>query len=125
MTVISLETARKLKDAGLKWKPEPKDDFAYYNGQKTSWLHEYYPAVCDYPERFIWLPSLKQLLTEIEKRGYGYRLCPDSIALYKKAMDGALIDVYPTRSMNLIPMKNTEAAAQALLWILEQKAGEL
>lgn len=71
--MLSMAKAKALKEAGLSWEPQPKDDFAYESG-KISWLYEFYPAVCRYPERFVWLPSLSQLLAEVEKHGYTWEL---------------------------------------------------
>lgn len=127
--MISLDLAKQLKEAGLKWKPNPKDDFAYKNG-KVCWLYEYYPAVCDYPDHFIWLPRLDQLLAEIKCKGYTWCITDEEVggdfrvSLSKIVWNGRggtkLVDV------DDIFYADTpeDAAGQALLWIYQKGAKE-
>lgn len=118
--MITLDLARKLRDAGLVWEPKPKDDFAYESG-KVSWLYEYYPAVFDYPKRFVWLPSLSQLLAEIEGRGYYWEMSPAllkpqpryEIVIYDHRVKYSKSIVFST-----VTTTREEAAGLALLHIL-------
>lgn len=96
--MLSIETAKKLKDAGLVWNPDIGDIFFI-------------------EEEWLFAPRLDQLLAEIEKRGYGWKL--------------EKFHAYNLRRMQIYKINDLlgcfeadspeEAAAQALLWILEQK----
>lgn len=77
--MLSLEKAKALKEAGLLWEWEPGDFFV------LGWeADEAEPEVqicyegyfCEYRanEGDIWLPSLSQLLAEVEKHGYTWEL---------------------------------------------------
>ena len=85
---ISLDTARKLKDAGLKWEPKV-NDFACFKDRRgivrsVRWDEKLslWVLVVDFDhhrdsgsyEYFTWLPRLDQLLAEIEQRGYWWVL---------------------------------------------------
>lgn len=68
--MLNLENAKKLKSAGLVWKLK-EGDWYWANG------HVLYDG--EYPqlinnERHIFLPSLSQLLDEIEKLGYSWEM---------------------------------------------------
>ncbi len=68
--MISLETAQKLKDAGLRW--EPKEGDCWCNGMWMA-INYYLELVTGHllvKKEAIWLPRLDQLLAEIEKRGF-------------------------------------------------------
>lgn len=115
--MITYETAKALREAGLKWKPEIGDWFympkgegplLYWNPETDKELMVLYS---------VFAPRLDQLLAEIEKRGYDYDLSspfhdePYNCFLWhngakKKGKD------------NNSP---EEAAAKALLWVLKQK----
>lgn len=125
--MISLEKAKALKEAGLAWEPERGD--RYYavgcaNGEiKYIGLIDRLPFgyFCDIVAVFA--PSLSQLLAEIEKRGYCWKLYKNytkfltgfyDIALYQKS---AINQRYHTPFAVDTP---EDAAADALLWILGQ-----
>jgi hypothetical protein len=130
--MIKLETARKLKEAGLSWEPKVGDLF-YWESNNDGWkidaftiddIEDNLEEVKDCLENEEWLPCprLDQLLGEIEARGYWWEL-------YKNPMQ------FPTGSYDIqisqgidfkyhTPLATDspeEAAAQALLWILEQE----
>jgi hypothetical protein len=171
--MISLETARKLKEAGLKWEPQIGDYFAIADdGEelRESWeiastnvyvisgehqlidelggrmvffggglcvrgtgcrMNEthcycmnkkgFNPDIKVFSvaswEKKLFLPRLDQLLAEIEGRGYGWKL--------------EKFHAYNLRRMQIYKINDLlgcfeadspeEAAAQSLIWILEQK----
>lgn len=119
--MISIDKARALKEAGLKWEPKKFDLYTmaptvidsrtihhgiYCTGRKLSDL-----AMAVMGDR-IWLPSLSQLLTEIEKRRYFWEL--NYLAEIRIWTYG--FEKYFESEDSL-----EDAAANALLWILRQK----
>lgn len=175
--MLNLETAKKLKDAGLKWEPKLGDLFAYVDdGEelREQWeiastniyaisgekhlvdelggrmvffggglcvrgtgcrTNETYcscmnktgfnPDLKVYSvaswEKKLWLPRLDQLLAEIEKRGYVWKLRSRAdgkyfVALFGKNDENYLVQCYWTEADS-----PEEAAAQALIWILKQE----
>lgn len=131
--MISLETAQKLKDAGLMWEPkiydylhsdfgiENVDRLAFYGGQTShvnrwSWNSEKYHL-----HNLVWLPSLSQLLAEIETRGYGWRLQKVS-GYYLRRIE---IYIYNDYMGCFEADTSEEAVAQALIWILKQEAADI
>jgi hypothetical protein len=146
--MISLETAKKLKDAGLQW--EPKEGDCWCNGMWMA-INYYLELVTGHllvKKQAIWLPSLDQLLAEIEGRGFDVDLmhfatnrentgqinvpswsCEINrfIGLFMQA-DGSdsevnVHGVWEEQRLNesFDADTPTEAAAQALLWIYEQR----
>lgn len=118
--MISLETARKLKDAGLEWRPQRGD--WYYSGSNIE-VNIYVRPNEKVPESIYYAPRLDQLLAEIEKRGYRWDLFITAYGWYKLLLATPKklyfdIDKFDGGSLP------DEAAASALLWILEDKAGE-
>lgn len=115
---ISLDTARKLKDAGLKWEPETCD--TYYWPRKfnnpVQVMHRDFDLLQKEQDTkgIVWAPRLSQLLAEIERRECWYSLARESggdnySLLLWKAHCG--IEIFYATTAD-------EAAAQALLWIL-------
>ena len=103
--MISLDLAQKLKDTGLKWEPALGQSYK------------------DVVEGGVWLPRLDQLLTEIERRMYDWSMTsnmdirPDVKPEYYAELynsDGDM--VWEITKQNTA----TEAAGQALLWILRE-----
>lgn len=127
MQVTSLELSKKLKNAGLRW--EPKEGDLFYPYSPFLRRHEKRLAVCPFKEIIsinveadekddIFAPRLDQLLAEIEKRGYRW----DIGNLEDKPCIG-LFD-WETREyvMGLFYGETpTDAAGEALLWILERE----
>lgn len=131
--MISLETARKLKEAGLKWEPQ-EGDLCYdtQNERITSITEEdgeFYQKIKDtqanelvyFRKNTIWIPRLDQLLAEIEwyfnwNIGSG-EFWPDKpkycMGLFGE--DGQYV------KGQFYANSPDEAAAQALIWILEQE----
>ena len=80
--MLSLETARKLKEAGLKWEPQIYDFFYSYIGIENVDTLSFDDGKIDRVNHWnwngkeyhlhglYWIPRLDQLLAEIEKRGW-------------------------------------------------------
>ena len=119
--MISLETARKLKDAGLQWEPQ-MGDFMYNNGiidcldfSDMSFAAGYEDLTHQGDVGFI--PRLDQLLAEIEKQGWTWMLyAPNNDGKYGIDVGKGLI--YHS-NQTVMADSPEEAAALALLWILE------
>jgi hypothetical protein len=121
--VRNLETAKALKNAGLKWEPK-RGDF-YIN-------HPEYPkceAICigvqervnivkqwANDDHIIWLPNLSQLLAELRKHSR-------FVKITWLVMDEKWCCVIDAREQFLADTPE-EAAAKALLWVLERNGGE-
>jgi hypothetical protein len=128
--MIDLETAKKLKDAGLIWKENAGDWYKVDNYSKR--LLGYYEKISPVVRvQAVWLPRLDQLLTEIEGRGYGYNLysvgTPDEIAcdfelLYWDAQDRC----WETEGRFVCNVTDSpeEAVAAALLWVIEHEGAK-
>lgn len=106
--MLSLETARKLKDVGLKWEPQKGDQIfnPYYGEPEISTCPP--PKA---PNYIIWIPRLGQLLAEIEKQGWKWSIVP-SRNRYRLIL---------TTVKQFVADSPDEAAAAALIWILEQE----
>lgn len=78
--MITLDTARKLKEAGVKWVPKEGDWF--YNTKfgptvmsltkLSAWQKKYKDHKKPVWQRLVWLPRLDQILAEIRKRHWWY-----------------------------------------------------
>lgn len=132
--MISLETAKALKAAGLVWEPQYGDRFVIpaifiegLSGLIDDRLLMAYRAnePEDNWEEFIrvniFLPWLDQILAEIERRGYEWSLwVRNKLMPNKYTIDvGKATDYGETKRIGAYTPD--EAAAQALLWILRQK----
>jgi hypothetical protein len=125
--MISLELAKKLKDAGLKWEPETGDGFRNVFMETDHFITyrsiDRFKSIThtqEYTEKndFVWLPSLSQLLAEIEGRGYEWSI--------GKVGNLYLIGVKEVSPIRVIPKTlradtPEDAAAGALIWILERE----
>jgi hypothetical protein len=131
--MISLSTAKRLKEAGLKWEPKIGDRFTTFEcveaGYKETelWDEEMQEAF-ETPEAdtenmlkgSIWLPRLDQLLAEIEKRGYAWELSVDEV----DKPPYAICFFSTPREIGqkwFTADSPWEVAEQALIWILEQE----
>jgi hypothetical protein len=129
--MISLKTARKLKEAGLKWEPQAGDMY-HWESLTDGWemrtvqeceivnaLYEIMELITE--GEWLFAPRLDQLLAEIEKRGYAWELSVDEADKPPYA-----ICIFSTpREIGqkwFTADSPEEAAALALLWILEQEA---
>jgi hypothetical protein len=137
--MISLETAQRLKDAGLEW--EPKEGDCWCNGMWMA-INYYLELVTGHllvKKQAIWLPRLDQLLAEIEKAGFDIDLMhfatnsentsqvddpPWSCDINRSYRKVNAHGIWEEQRLNEGFEANSpeEAAAQALLWILEQEA---
>ncbi len=114
--MISLEKAQELKEAGLVWKPQQGD------WRKIPNSSEKYLQIFKHTEHIdleisVWLPSLSQLLAEIEAR-YPYLWQAGRVESGRYEM--ALMDCgYNVTSFEADTPE--DACADALLWILKQE----
>ena len=114
--MLCIKTASKLKLAGLRWEPQ-MGDFMYNNDiidcldfADMSFAAGYEDLTHQGDVGFI--PRLDQLLAEIEKRGWKWSIVP-SRNRYRLIL---------TTVKQFVADSPEEAAALALLWILEQVA---
>ena len=115
--MISLEMARKLRDAGLEWEPLAGD---FYSWCGRNWLVDFCQTsqaeiLARQPDPALWLPRLDQLLAEVEKGNYEWCL-EQARDQYRLSLWFDQACVYEFRSDT-----PDDAAGQALLWILSQK----
>jgi hypothetical protein len=116
---VSLDMARRLKEAGLKWEPKENDIMVTPVPDDSERLvYTLLPPRIVYvnQERCTWLPTLSDLLDELEARGWVYSFGPMSdskaICLWRRDWER------PTERFEAA--SNEDAAAQALLWVLER-----
>lgn len=124
--MISLETARKLKEAGLQWEPQMGDFWIKEDKPDFIRVVEYRPSgKYDKPlKNVVWIPRLDQLLAEIEKRGYRYILLRYDPKQQKEGQEEQYeITLIKNGNSSLIYTlyedSIDEVTAQALMWILE------
>lgn len=118
---MKLETAQALRDLGFI-KPVLDFDDLYY----SSWREGLDVITSDAGQHlgdtpaYLWIPRLDQLLAEIERRGWAWRLdmFPPK-AVYRLALYEAW-----DRKRHFDADSPEEAAASALLWILKEAAHE-
>lgn len=124
--MLSLETAKKLKDAGMQWEPNYADLYQLIiEGIENIYCYDESILACLEINRYnpTWIPRLDQLLAEIEKRGYNWNIgsgefWPDK-PKYCMGLFGEEGQYIKGQFYGDSP---DESAAQALLWILEQEA---
>ena len=125
--MISLEKAKKLKEAGLGWEPQIGDMFYWQNGKDwgidaltSEDANDHLEETKDFIDEGAWIfaPSLEQLLVEIEKRGYGWKL--EKFHAYNLRR----MEIYKVNDLLGYFGGNSleEAAASALLWIYKGRA---
>ena len=117
--MISLEMAKKLKEAGLEWEPQEGD--AYHDSASDTIYYSQYPPLesANYI-RFTWLARLDQLLAEIEKLGWKYTLtCRNMNGVNEDYLCWVVKWAIPMAKRGLYGVTPIDAAASALLWILE------
>ncbi|HBX22647.1 MAG TPA: hypothetical protein DEF34_03265 [Desulfotomaculum sp.] len=118
--MLSLKLAQKLKAAGLEWEPKKGDWLLIYTDGEKRYLKEpvlYDNGACLPWEEDCWLPRLDQLFAEIEARGYAVEVhfTVNRVWVLKKGIND-IPRVFDSDTAE-------DAAARALLWILEQKKG--
>lgn len=115
--MISIETARQLKEAGLEWEPKIGDWYhvVRFDGTVVDNPSLVTDCTCWPGDEDIWSPRLDQLLANARDRGYEIGLLPAYLAVVyqlDESEEGWLWLYEVERE------KPDEAAAQALLWIL-------
>jgi len=120
--MISIEKAKQLKSLGLIWNPKLGDwykadywptptlftiDTLRFDDKEIKCIIENVKNA----ENNTWLPSLDQMLDEIEKYQYIFSLVGEKLTLFKK--------------LNLVIQfecdNREDSVADALIWILENK----
>ncbi len=125
--MISLEIARKLKEAGLVWEPQ-KGDLVYHDEAEESFnitagdMEDFVQATRidkEYAYSIaIFLPRLDQLLAEIEKLGYKWLAETDTERYFIR-----VVEIKKPNNSHVVFLDTPEeAAASALLWIYEGRA---
>ena len=121
--MISLETAKKLKEAGLKWESKVGDCF-YFNNTNNLWLIKDEFSNRKEIKLGTFAPRLDQLLSEIEKRSgrYKYELTGSRVYYLSNNLKPKYrITIQTDRVLPFFADSPEEATAQALLWILKQE----
>jgi len=133
--MIGLDAAKKLKDAGLEWGGTNTKRGDFYLAEFKDGTSGIYTVGVDGQNLwgetivFTWLPRLDQLLSEIEGRGYKkYTLEKNksvTLLLWEWDEELATMDFGNgwMPGVDFCAGSPDEAAAQALLWILEQREG--
>lgn len=127
--MLSLELARKLKEAGLEWEPKQGDWFYRKDGVRGfvtdanmgDWWAVFPPdgkevAFCiEEADRFIFASRLDQLLAEIDRQECQYILNNNFPGMPK----GAGIELLVKNAPGWLGSGNSaeEVAAEALLWL--------
>lgn len=115
MRIVSLELAEQLKNAGLKWEPK-RGNFYMQKGCERDFTIDLVGIVPDLED--IWLPTLSDLLDELEKMGIDWQIYSIKskyvIELWNR-------DKYPHKAVKAeIGDTKENAAAKTLLWALGQ-----
>ena len=123
--MISLEMAKKLKEAGLEWNPDIGDIF-FYDEEHWDSLSlndvingEFKGEILDYiEEEWLFAPRLDQLLAEIEELGYSWFTETDTERYFIR-----VVEIKKPNNFHVVFLDTPEeAAAEALLWIYERRA---
>lgn len=126
MKAITLELARKLKEAGLRWEPK-RGDWCYLEDagltepllvtsyKSKGWVND--------EDDIVWLPRLSQLLAEIEKRGYRWDI--GNLGGFGDNEEKVCIGLFGWDTRQYVKGQfyadtPEDAAGKALLWILER-----
>ncbi len=113
--MLDWELAKKLRDAGLPWRPRlfEIDDNCWAECYKMN------PPTDDWDEvtkQYILLPRLDQLIAFMEERGYRVESKQDACYIF-----------HPNKPhicpwwQKFLAENRTNAAGEALLWILQQE----
>lgn len=136
--MLSLATAKKLRDAGFRWRPWFGDQYYIDLGNGIPSLNNIsgtvviadatdigYAELClqnkeDCP---VFAPRLDQLLAEIEKRGYRWDI--GNLGFFRD--DDVCIGLFDEETREYVAqflgVMPEEVAALALIWILEREKG--
>jgi len=123
--MISLEKARALKEAGLKWDPCRGDWYFYISRRQFVKYTSEADVIKSDPEsdNYTFCPRLDQLLGEIQSRfkiNQWWEMADDWFSIYElRNIDGAEGSVL----IKSIHDSDTpeDAAADALLWLIGQQ----
>lgn len=127
--MISLEMAKKLKEAGLKWEPKFGDHYiipavfeeGLHGVMDTKQIMSYHKNPKEWEESirgFVFTPRLDQLLAEISKTGWKWILFGTG-GIWLENDSGAMEIIHDG------PLEEgclTELTGEALLWIYEGRA---
>ncbi|MBA1335874.1 MAG: hypothetical protein HPY66_1692 [Firmicutes bacterium] len=133
--MISLDLAKKLKEAGMKWEEPKEGDWFTFRVWNPCVVHlDWMPfglddeVVTTFPsvvrqhcDECIWLPRLDQLLADIELEGRGYRMEHLPAGRFYKCIIVRGGDELDFKRKSFRARTPEDAAGQALLWILQQK----
>lgn len=118
--MLDLGLSKKLKDAGLAWEPALGDLFYYQVGdhweKDVLAEHDIKEATHQIIADWIFVPRLDQLIIYMEERGYRVESKQDACYIF-----------HPNKPhicpwWQKFPAENrTNAAGEALLWILQQE----
>lgn len=120
--MISVDKARQLKESGLLWDIKYGDfywDDKYGEVGIVSILNDGIKREYIRRTYLIWLPRLDQLLDEIEQRNYLW------LVHNNDSSNEICVVIYPPYPSNCIRFRADtpeDAAAKALLWILQREA---
>ena len=110
--MISLELAKQLKDAGLKWDPDQGDWFEVIwegEGSETWNTCDRQPNFDDQDETNVWYPGIIEILQAIKSAGWDFELRGNWTEISR--------DDYQAWRF---PGEPEESAARALLHILKE-----
>ena len=122
--MISLETAKKLKEAGLEWEPKFGDYYkipvVFEDGMTEvmdiKQVMSYHKNPEEWEESinsFVFIPRLDQLLAEIYET-YNFTLHSSGYIVLRKKGSGMVAEHFHSDTLE-------NAAAEALLWIYERR----
>ena len=126
--MISLETAKKLKEAGLEWEPKFGDYYkipvVFEDGMTEvmdiKQVMSYHKNPEEWEESinsFVFMPRLDQLLGEIEELGYKWFTETDTERYFIR-----VVEIKKPNNFHVVFLDTPEeAAASALLWIYERR----
>ena len=128
--MLSLETAKRLKKAGLVWEPETCD--TYYWPRKfdnpVKVMHRDFDLLKKEQDTkgIVWAPRFDQLLAEIERREYAWIIGRTERKYRGHLYYGELANIQNPEDSECYEQffdadTPEQAAAEALLWILERE----
>ena len=131
--MIGVELSRELREAGLLWEPKVGDWWHGDHGVKVlsqskfdkwvEWNKTRKRLVWTH-KGMLWLPSLSQLLAEIEKRSYSWEMglttTKGGPLMPGEWKSGYWVEIFKSNKSVYLEDAGTpeEAAGKALLWIL-------
>lgn len=152
MRTVSLEMAEKLREVGLRWEPKAFDKFSHKGFRLPVWyvqdgevivkmalIHEGKKWIGQtFTEKIpikecIWLPTLSDLLEWLEGQGYVVNIVQEYVFndakphyccnIWEKGIDK--LGEYWREAGEFKADTREDAAAKAVLWVLEQEAASM